>query len=290
MAILYGKELSDQIREEIRQEIQHYPEPPGLAVILIGEDPASQVYVRNKKKACEEVGIASYSYSLPSDIPEDNLLSIIQHLNGNQNVHGILVQLPLPEHIRESRVIEAISWLKDVDGFHPYNEARLFSANPGLVPCTPLGVMGLLERNSIPIAGRHAVIVGSSYIVGKPLSLLLLNKGATVTVCHKYTKELAYVTREGDILISAVGKSGLITRDMVKPGAVVIDIGISFKEGKTVGDVDFDNVLDKVSYITPVPGGVGPLTVTMLLKNTLTAYKLQVSAQPSAFSQINREG
>ena len=290
MAILYGKELSDQIREEIRQEIQHYPEPPGLAVILIGEDPASQVYVRNKKKACEEVGIASYSYSLPSDIPEDNLLSIIQHLNGNQNVHGILVQLPLPEHIRESRVIEAISWLKDVDGFHPYNVARLFSANPGLVPCTPLGVMELLERNSIPIAGRHAVIVGSSYIVGKPLSLLLLNKGATVTVCHKYTKELAYVTREGDILISAVGKSGLITRDMVKPGAVVIDIGISFKEGKTVGDVDFDNVLDKVSYITPVPGGVGPLTVTMLLKNTLTAYKLQVSAQPSAFSQINREG
>jgi methylenetetrahydrofolate dehydrogenase (NADP+)/methenyltetrahydrofolate cyclohydrolase len=275
VTILYGKDLSDQIREDIRREIRHFPDAPGLAVVLIGEDPASQVYVRNKKKACEEVGIASYPYYLSSDIPEDNLLALIQHLNNNQNVHGILVQLPLPEHIRESKVIDAISWLKDVDGFHPYNVARLFSSKPGLVPCTPLGIIELLERNHIQIAGRHAVIVGSSYIVGKPLSLLLLNKGATVTVCHKYTQQLDKMTRQGDILISAVGKSGLITRDMVKTGAVLIDIGISFKEGKTVGDVDFDNVLDKVSYITPVPGGVGPLTVTMLLKNTLLAYKMQ---------------
>lgn len=285
MAILYGKALSEQIREELKQEIRHCPEPaPGLAVILIGENPASQVYVRNKKRACEEVGIVSYSYHLPSDIPEDNLLTIIHHLNENQNVHGILVQLPLPEHIRESKVIEAISPLKDVDGFHPYNVARLFSSNPSLVPCTPLGVMELLERSSIQVAGRQVVIVGSSYIVGKPLSLLLLNKGATVTLCHKYTRQLDQVTNEGDILITAVGKAGLITRDMVKAGAVVIDVGISFKEGKTVGDVDFDNVLDKASYITPVPGGVGPLTVTMLLKNTLTAYKMQVSAQQSALS------
>jgi methylenetetrahydrofolate dehydrogenase (NADP+)/methenyltetrahydrofolate cyclohydrolase len=277
--ILYGKEISDQIRKEIRQEIQHYPDPPGLAVVLVGDNPASQVYVRNKKKACEEVGITSFSYYLSSDISEDNLLSIIHSLNENPKVHGILVQLPLPEHIKESKVIETISPLKDIDGFHPYNVARLFTSNPALIPCTPLGVMELFARNNIDIYQQHVVIVGSSYIVGKPLALLLLNKGATVTLCHKYTQHLGEVTREGDILISAVGKAGLINREMIKEGAVVIDIGISFKEGKTVGDVNFEEVLDKVSYITPVPGGVGPLTVTMLLKNTLAAYRVQAQRQ-----------
>jgi len=273
--ILYGKELSSQIKEELREEISHCPEPPGLAVILIGDDPASQVYVRNKKRACEEVGITSIFHHLPADIPEQRLLELIDSLNRDDRVHGILVQLPLPAHIREARVIEAISPSKDVDGFHPYNVARLFSAQADFIPCTPLGILELLRRHGIGVAQRQVVIVGSSYIVGKPLSLLLLNRGAVVTLCHKYTQQLGEITRKADILISAVGKAGLLTREMIKEGAVVIDVGISFKAGKTVGDVDFENVLDKVSHITPVPGGVGPLTVAMLLKNTLRAYKLQ---------------
>lgn len=279
MKILYGKGIAQEVQREIAEEIKllrgqiHYP--PGLAVLLVGEDPASRVYVRNKQRACEEVGIRSYSFFLSREVSEDALLKQISTLNEDERIHGILVQLPLPDHIRESKVIETISPEKDVDGFHPYNVAKLFSSNPILIPCTPRGIMELLDRNRIELPGKRVVIIGSSYIVGKPLALLLLNRGALVTLCHKYTHGLAEVAREGDILVTAVGQRGLITAEMVKEGAVVIDVGISFVEGRTMGDVDFEGVARVASAVTPVPGGVGPLTVTMLLKNTLLAYKLR---------------
>ncbi|MBI2877745.1 MAG: bifunctional methylenetetrahydrofolate dehydrogenase/methenyltetrahydrofolate cyclohydrolase FolD [Candidatus Tectomicrobia bacterium] len=279
MKILYGKGIAQEVQQEIRGEIEllrgPVGQPPGLAVLLVGEDPASRAYVRNKQRACEEVGIRSFCDFLPQDISEELLLRQISSLNEDPGIHGILVQLPLPEHIRESKVIETISPEKDVDGFHPYNVARLFSSNPTLIPCTPRGILELLDRNQIELSGQRVVIIGSSYIVGKPLALLLLNRGAFVTLCHKYTRDLAGVAREGDILVTAVGLRGLVTAEMVKEGAVVIDVGISFVEGRTVGDVDFEGVARVAAAVTPVPGGVGPLTVTMLLKNTLLAYKLQ---------------
>jgi methylenetetrahydrofolate dehydrogenase (NADP+)/methenyltetrahydrofolate cyclohydrolase len=277
--LLEGRRIAQHIREEIRAAFEEWRGkalyPPGLAVVLVGEDPASMVYVRNKQKACAAVDITSFAYLLSSTTSENELLELITELNTNKAVHGILVQLPLPKHIREGEVVESIAPEKDVDGFHPLNVARLFSGDPFLIPCTPAGVMELLERSAIPLTHKRVVIVGSSNIVGKPLMLLLLKQQAIITLCHKYTRHLAEVTREADILITAVGKPNLITAEMVKPGVVIIDIGINFFAGKTVGDVDFEGVFPKASLMTPVPGGVGPVTIAMLLRNTLRAYRAQ---------------
>lgn len=275
--LLLGKPLSDRIREEVRLEIERLarqaPYPPGLAVILVGEDPASRVYVRNKQRACEKVGIRSVSHLLPSTTNEKTLLALIEQLNADPHVHGVLVQLPLPSPEHEITAIESIAPLKDVDGFHPLNVAKLYEGRPYLVPSTPAGILELLATHHVPLADRHVVIIGASNIVGKPLALCLLHRNAVVTVCHKYTRDLQAIAREADILITAVGKQNLITADMVKPGAVVIDVGITLMEGRAVGDVDFEPVAQKASLTTPVPGGVGPLTIAMLLANTLKAYK-----------------
>jgi methylenetetrahydrofolate dehydrogenase (NADP+) / methenyltetrahydrofolate cyclohydrolase len=276
-APLLGKPVSDRIRAEVRAEIErlalHAPYPPGLAVILVGNDPASTVYVRNKQRACEKVGIHSVSHLLPSDTDEKTLLARIEELNDNPHIHGILVQLPLPSPEHEATAIESIAPLKDVDGFHPLNVAKLFEGRPYLVPSTPAGILELLATHHVPIADRRVVIIGASNIVGKPLALCMLYHHAVVTICHKYTQDLAAISREADILVTAVGKQKLVTADMVKSGAVVIDVGISLVEGRAVGDVDFEPVAQKASLLTPVPGGVGPLTIAMLVANTLQAYK-----------------
>ncbi len=276
--ILDGKEVSKIYRERLKKEIDQLREKgyrkPSLAVILVGNDPASQVYVNNKRKACSKVGIESLFYHLPSDCKEEKLLSLVKELNENPEVDGILVQLPLPKHINPQRVIETIRPDKDVDGFHPENMGKLIAnLDSGFIPCTPLGIKILLEHYGIDVQGKDTTIVGAGYIVGKPLSVLLLNQNATVTTCHIYTKDLKKHTLNADILISATGVAHLIKEDMVKEGAVVIDVGISKKDGKIVGDVDFEKVKEKASYITPVPGGVGPMTVTALLLNTFKAYK-----------------
>ncbi len=275
--LLLGKPLSDRIREEVCQEIERLshqtPYPPGLAVILVGEDQASKVYVRNKQRACEKVGIRSISHLLPATTDEQTLLARIEQLNTDPHVHGILVQLPLPSPEHEITAIESITPLKDVDGFHPLNVARLFDGRPYLIPSTPAGILELLATHHVPIADRRVVIIGASNIVGKPLALCLLHRKAVVTICHKYTRDLPTIAREADILITAVGKQKVVTVDMVKPGAVVIDVGITLVEGHALGDVDFEPVRQKASLITPVPGGVGPLTIAMLLANTLAAYK-----------------
>ncbi len=274
---LLGKPISDRIRAEVRAEIErlapHAPYAPGLAVILVGNDPASTVYVRNKQRACERVGIHSVSYLLPGDTDEKTLLARIEELNVNPRIHGILVQLPLPSPEHEATAIESIAPLKDVDGFHPLNVAKLFEGRPYLVPSTPAGILELLATHHVPIADRHVVIIGASNIIGKPMALCMLYQDAVVTICHRYTKDLAAISREADILITAVGKQKLVTVDMVKPGAVVIDVGITLVEGRAAGDVDFEPVAQKASLLTPVPGGVGPLTIAMLLANTLQAYK-----------------
>jgi methylenetetrahydrofolate dehydrogenase (NADP+) / methenyltetrahydrofolate cyclohydrolase len=276
-APLLGKPVSDRIRAEVRAEIErlalHAPYPPGLAVILVGNDPASTVYVRNKQRACEKVGIHSVSHLLPSDTDEKTLLARIEELNDDPHIHGILVQLPLPSPEHEATAIESIAPLKDVDGFHPLNVAKLFEGRPYLVPSTPAGILELLATHHVPIADRRVVIIGASNIVGKPLALCMLYHHAVVTICHKYTQDLAAISREADILVTAVGKQKLVTADMVKSGAVVIDVGISLVEGRAVGDVDFEPVAQKASLLTPVPGGVGPLTIAMLVANTLQAYK-----------------
>ncbi|NPA14349.1 MAG: bifunctional methylenetetrahydrofolate dehydrogenase/methenyltetrahydrofolate cyclohydrolase FolD [Aquificae bacterium] len=276
--ILDGKEVSKIYRERLKKEIDQLREKgyrkPSLAVILVGNDPASQVYVNNKRKACSKVGIESLFYHLPEDCKEEKLLSLVKELNENPEVDGILVQLPLPKHINPQRVIETIRPDKDVDGFHPENMGKLIAnLDSGFIPCTPLGIKILLEHYGIDVQGKDTTIVGAGYIVGKPLSVLLLNQNATVTTCHIYTKDLKKHTLNADILISATGVAHLIKEDMVKEGAVVIDVGISKKDGKIVGDVDFEKVKEKASYITPVPGGVGPMTVTALLLNTFKAYK-----------------
>ncbi len=276
-APLLGKPVSDRIRAEVRAEIERLalqaPYPPGLAVILVGNDPASTVYVRNKQRACEKVGIHSVSHLLPSDTDEKTLLARIEELNDDPHIHGILVQLPLPSPEHEATAIESIAPLKDVDGFHPLNVAKLFEGRPYLVPSTPAGILELLATHHVPIADRRVVIIGASNIVGKPLALCMLYHHAVVTICHKYTQNLAAISREADILVTAVGKQKLVTADMVKSGAVVIDVGISLVEGRAVGDVDFEPVAQKASLLTPVPGGVGPLTIAMLVANTLQAYK-----------------
>ena len=266
--IIDGKAISTQMRVEIAEQ----GKKPGLAVIIVGEDPASKVYVRNKKRACEEVGFYSEEIALPAETDMATLKSVIDRLNADDNIHGILVQLPLPKHLDEGEVIMAIHPKKDVDAFHPVNVGRVMSGGYTFVPCTPAGVMELLRRSGVEIAGKECVVVGRSNIVGKPMAMLLLEANGTVTVCHSRTKDLAQVCRRADILVSAVGRPYFITADMVKEGAVVVDVGINrLPDGKLVGDVDYAAVEPIASYITPVPGGVGPMTITMLLKNTLTA-------------------
>jgi len=276
--ILDGKKVSEIYRQRIKEEIEKYTSKglrkPSLAVVLVGEDPASKVYVSNKRKACQKVGMESLFYHLPEDTEEEKLLSLVEELNNNPEVDGILVQLPLPKHINPQRVIEAIKPDKDVDGFHPENMGKLIAnLDGGFIPCTPLGIKILLEHYGIEVQGKDVTVVGAGYIVGKPLSVLLLNMNATVTTCHIYTQDLKKHTLNADILISATGVPHLIKEDMVKEGAVVVDVGISKVDGKIVGDVDFERVKGKASYITPVPGGVGPMTITALLMNTLKAYK-----------------
>ncbi|MBQ8351028.1 MAG: bifunctional methylenetetrahydrofolate dehydrogenase/methenyltetrahydrofolate cyclohydrolase FolD [Clostridia bacterium] len=275
-----GKAVSAALRSELKEKIAAFAAAsgaaPGLAVVLVGDDPASSVYVRNKHRACEEVGIYSEVYQLPAETSEEELLALIDRLNAAANIHGILVQLPLPKHISEERIVLAIHPDKDVDAFHPSNVGKIMLGNYRFLPCTPAGVMALLQYYNIEVAGKECVVVGRSNIVGKPQALLLLEKNGTVTVCHSRTKNLADVTRRADILVAAVGKAKFITADMVKEGAVVIDVGINRMEnGKLCGDVDFEAVSQKASAITPVPGGVGPMTITMLLQNALRAAEMQ---------------
>lgn len=282
MAILIdGKETARAVRGEIRDAVAAFTKEsgviPGLAVVIVGDDPASRVYVRNKHRACEEVGIRSDVHALPADTSEAELLTLVAGLNADPTVNGILVQLPLPKHLDEEKVILAIDPAKDVDAFHPVNVGKIMIGNFNFAPCTPAGVMELLRHYNIPVAGKHCVIIGRSNIVGKPQAMLMLKENATVTVCHSRTVGLADITRTADILVAAVGRPGFVTADMVRDGAVVIDVGINrTAEGKLCGDVDFAAVSEKASYITPVPGGVGPMTITMLLKNTLAAAKDQL--------------
>ena len=275
MEFIDGKAISQAIKDELKEKVLTLKEQGktgSLAVIQVGNDPASSVYVKNKKKACEYIGIGSVSYELPEETTEDKLLSIIDDLNKKADIIGILVQLPLPASINEERVLNAIDPSKDVDCFHPVNVGKLLIGQESFLPCTPAGVIELLKRSNVDIAGKHAVIVGRSNIVGKPMSLLMLKENATVTICHSKTKDLEAVTREADILIVAMGKPKFINASFVKEGAVVIDVGIHRKEdGKLCGDVDFDDVSPKTSLITPVPGGVGPMTIAMLMANCVKA-------------------
>lgn len=277
--IISGTQLASQIKSNVAQQISQYvaqgKRAPGLAVILVGADPASQVYVGSKRKSCAEIGIVSKSYDLPETTTEQALLELIETLNQDAEVDGILVQLPLPKHIDSTKVIEQISPEKDVDGFHPYNVGRLCQRIPTLRACTPYGVMKLLETTGISFYGKHAVIVGASNIVGRPMALELLLAGCTVTVTHRFTEDLASHIRQADILVVAVGKPKFIKGEWIKDGAVVVDVGINRLEGKLVGDVEFDVAAQRASYITPVPGGVGPMTVAMLMQNTLSAYEKQ---------------
>jgi methylenetetrahydrofolate dehydrogenase (NADP+)/methenyltetrahydrofolate cyclohydrolase len=277
--LIDGKAISAQIKAEIALETQGLKEKgiiPGLAVVLVGNDPASKTYVNLKEKACTAVGIYSEKYLLPENTHQDDLFDLVNRLNHKKEIHGILVQLPLPDGLNEESVIETIDPWKDVDAFHPSNVGRVMIGNFRFVPCTPAGVMELLHREKIPVAGKNCVVVGRSNIVGKPMAMLLMHENGTVTICHSKTRNLAEVCRRADILVAAVGKPKFITADMVKPGACVIDVGSDRDEnGKLCGDVDFDSVSKLASYITPVPGGVGPMTIAMLLKNTLTAAKIQ---------------
>ncbi len=279
--IIDGKLVTAETRKKTAEEIKAFKEQtgitPGLAVILVGDDPASAVYVRNKHKGCLDVGMNSYQIEYPADTTEEELLAKIEELNSDKNVHGILVQLPLPKHINEDNVINAISPEKDVDAFHPENVGKILIGKYDFLPCTPAGVIELLAFYNIDIEGKECVVLGRSNIVGKPMALLLLGKNGTVTVCHSRTKNLSEITKRADILVVAIGKADFVKADMVKEGAVVIDVGINRREdGKLTGDVDFEAVKEKASFITPVPGGVGPMTITMLLANTLTAAKKQV--------------
>ena len=276
--IMDGNKIAQDIRLAIREETFVFKEKtgivPGLAVVLVGEDPASQVYVGRKAKACAEVGFLSREFKLPADAPEAQLLKLINDLNQDQLIHGILVQLPLPKHIATDKIIAAIDPRKDVDGFHPFNVGGLVTGSPLFVPCTPRGIMELISRTGITLSGKDAVVVGRSNIVGKPMALLLLAENATVTMCHSKTKDLPTVTSRADVLIAAVGKPHMIKANMVKEGAVVIDVGVNrLENGKLAGDVAFDEVAAKASHITPVPGGVGPMTIAMLMKNTLDAAR-----------------
>ena len=276
MQLIDGKAVSQAVKERVRDEIAREGLKIGLAVVIVGNDQASRVYVNNKKKACEFCGITSYEYALPEETTEDQLLELVDTLNGDGKVNGILVQLPLPKHIDEKKIIEHISPTKDVDAFHAINVGRIMIGDYAFLPCTPAGVMELIHSTGTEVSGKECVVIGRSNIVGKPMAMLLLHENGTVTVCHSRTKDLAEVCRRADILVSAVGRAGFVTADMVKDGAVVIDVGMNRNaEGKLCGDVDFDNVAPKCSFITPVPGGVGPMTIAMLMENTLRAKKLQ---------------
>lgn len=274
-----GKAISDQIKEEAAleaQKLQRQGITPCLAVVLVGNDPASMVYVNNKKKACEKVGILSRSYELPEDTEEKDLLALVEQLNMDNSVHGVLVQLPLPPQIDEEKVILAVDPKKDVDCFHPLNVGLLHTGQKGFLPCTPAGVLELIERSGHTIEGKRCVVIGRSHNVGKPTAMLLLQKNGTVTICHSKTKDLKGICKEADILVSAVGKIHTVTKDMVKEGAVVIDVGMNRNEnGKLCGDADFDDVCEVAGAVSPVPGGVGLMTVAMLMKNCITAAKLQ---------------
>ncbi len=274
--IIDGKAISAQMREEIAAKTEEFISRtgvrPGLAVIIVGQDPASQIYVRNKKRACEQVGFYSEEIALPAETDMATLRQVIERLNSDEKIHGILVQLPLPSQLDEGEVIMMIDPKKDVDAFHPANVGRVMSGGYTFVPCTPAGVMELLRRSGVEISGKNCVVVGRSNIVGKPMAMLLLEANGTVTICHSRTKNLKEMCSSADILVSAVGRPYFVTADMVKPGAVVVDVGINrLPDGKVVGDVDYAAVEPIASYITPVPGGVGPMTITMLLRNTLTA-------------------
>lgn len=279
--VMYGKPVAQRIKQQVKQDVellQTKQIQPCLAVILVGENPASLVYVNNKQKICKELGIESKSIILPEDYGQENLLEMIHDLNEDPTVNGILCQLPLPAGYDEKTIIEAISPVKDVDAFHPINVGHIMIGDHLFLPCTPAGIMEMLSYYNIDITGKECVVVGRSNIVGKPMSMLLLHKNGTVTIAHSKTENLAEVCRRADILVVAVGKPGFITTDMVKDGAVVIDVGINRDEsGKLCGDVDFENVSRKTSWVTPVPGGVGPMTIAMLMKNTITATKLQNS-------------
>jgi len=288
--IISGKQIAEEMRAEMKTEIEELKAKhnivPGLAVVLVGEDPASQVYVRNKKKSCEQIGINSIEHKLSADTPEDELLALVDKLNKDDDVHGILVQLPLPKQINENKVLNLILPEKDVDGFHPFNVGRMLVGDPVFLPCTPHGVQQMLVRSGVEIEGSHVVILGRSNIVGKPVAAILMQKAknanATVTICHSRTKNLAEVTSLGDILIAAIGVPEFVKADMVKEGAAVIDVGVNRvddpskpKGFKLVGDVDFEAVKEKAGAISPVPGGAGPMTITMLLHNTIRAAKLK---------------
>ena len=276
--IIDGRAVAASVRAELKVECEQFYADngfrPGLAVIIVGEDPASQVYVRNKEKGCNEVGFYSEVYRLPADTTEETLLALVDKLNKDDKIHGILCQLPLPKHLDETKVILAIDPSKDVDAFHPENVGKIMIGNYSFLPCTPAGVMKLIESTGVDISGKECVVIGRSNIVGKPQAMLLLQKNGTVTICHSRTKDLAEVTRRADILVVAIGKADFITGDMIKEGAVVIDVGMNRKDdGKLTGDVDFASCEPKASFITPVPGGVGPMTITMLLQNTMTSAK-----------------
>lgn len=276
-ALISGKQVSEEIRAAIAVEVAELTRrgaTPGLAVVLVGEDPASQVYVRNKEKACQDLGLYSEVHRLAAETTQEELLALVHRLNGDAQIDGILVQLPLPKHINEKAVIDAIAAEKDVDGFHPVNVGNLMIGDDSLLPCTPAGVIELIKRTGIDMAGKHAVVIGRSNIVGKPVSLLLQREHATVTMCHSRTANMAELARQADILVVAIGRANFIDASYVKPGAVVIDVGMNrLDNGKLAGDVDFESAREVAGYITPVPGGVGPMTITMLIKNTLTAAK-----------------
>lgn len=275
--IISGKQISEEIRKGIALEVEQLSKQnvrPGLAVVLVGDDPASHVYVRNKEKACHDLGFYSEVHRLPADTSQDEVLALVDKLNAQESIHGILVQLPLPKHIQEKAVIDAIAVEKDVDGFHPVNVGNLVIGDDSLLPCTPAGVIEMIKRTGIEIAGKHAVVIGRSNIVGKPVSLLLQRENATVTMCHSKTGNMAEIARQADILVVAIGRANMIDASYVKPGAVVIDVGMNrLENGKLAGDVDFESVKAVSGPITPVPGGVGPMTITMLMQNTLIAAK-----------------
>jgi methylenetetrahydrofolate dehydrogenase (NADP+)/methenyltetrahydrofolate cyclohydrolase len=285
--IIDGTALARAVRDELRGRIEALRSAgvrPGLAVVFVGDDPASRLYVRNKGRACAEVDLHSAQHDLPAQATEAQVLERVRLLNDDPRIHGILVQLPLPAHVCGERVLRAIAPDKDVDGFHPFNVGLLATGHPAFVPCTPAGVMRMLDREGIDCEGRHAVIVGRSNIVGKPMAMLLLQADATVTVCHSKTRDLPEMTRQADILVAAIGRARFLTGDMVKPGAVVIDVGINRlppdEGGKLAGDVDFQGVLGRASHLTPVPGGVGPMTIAMLLQNTVLAAERSAKSLP----------
>lgn len=274
--LINGKDIAQSIRNELKERVVHLEEQgkkPGLAVVLVGDDPASAVYVRQKKRACDEIGIYSEEHRLPEDTSQEQLLALVDRLNEDPNIHGILVQLPLPSGLDETEVINRIDPKKDVDGFHPVNVGKLHIGEKGFVPCTPAGILELVHRLEMPISGKKVVVVGRSNIVGKPAAALFLRENATVTICHSRTKGIAEECRQADILIVAVGQAHLVKKEWVKPGAIVIDVGINRIDGKLFGDVDFDEVKDVAGAITPVPGGVGPMTIAMLMKATVDAVE-----------------